>query len=433
MISVVCVYNNREALDRILLPSLRKQTNHPNNSPPNQTILLDNTEKKFRSAAEASNFGAKQATGKYIMFVHQDIELMSSTWLADTEKMLEKIPDLGIAGVIGKSNKGKTVGWICDRGLDFGTPLSKPEKAQTLDACVLIVPTKTFCRFDEATFGGWHCYDADYCVSVSKTGFGVYSLPGYVYHRSLDSTRNLSTQRGDQKKLYLKHRQTIHTTIGTVTWLSANFYPVWDFALKVYWKIFPTWVDWMKKDLKGCKSLLDIGCGYSSPIQYCDIPYKVGVEVFEPYLDESRKKAIHNEYIRSDIRGLNFGEGSFDAILASGVIEHLDSLDSSILLGRMSLWARKRVIITTPNGFISQDGYDNNLYQIHKSGWTVDELRARGYRVRGINGLKYLRGCRCQIKYKPAFLWERISDITQLFTRYCPKLAFQLYAVKEIK
>jgi hypothetical protein len=71
--------------------------------------------------------------------------------------------------------------------------------------------------------------------------------------------------------------------------------------------------------------------------------------------------------------------------------------------------------------------------QKHKSGWTVDELKNLGFKVHGINGFRRLRGYGSSIKYKPKFLWVRISDLTQKITYYYPKIAFQNLAIKEMK
>ena len=151
----------------------------------------------------------------------------------------------------------------------------------------------------------------------------------------------------------------------------------------------------------------------------------------EQYLKTSISKKIHSKYIKADIRKVNFDESSFDAVVAIEVIEHFSKKDGLILIEKMKKWSRKRIIITTPNGFIFQEGYHNNPLQKHKSGWSVKELRELGFIVYGINGWKRLRGHRGEIKYYPKLFWTIISDITQKFTYYFPELSFQLIAIKE--
>jgi hypothetical protein len=204
-------------------------------------------------------------------------------------------------------------------------------------------------------------------------------------------------------------------------------------ALKsIYEKIFPCTPYYLKRELVGCHSVLDLGCGAGSSIQYCNIPFSVGVELFEPYLEESKEKKIHNQYIKEDVRSVNFEKKSFDAVIALDVIEHLTKAEGSDLMAKMENWARKKIIIFTPNGYVEQDGYDKNEFQQHKCGWSSEELGKLGFRLYGINGPKKLRNKKGAVRYRPKFLWCRIADLAQKIVYYCPKMAFQIFAVKKI-
>lgn len=200
----------------------------------------------------------------------------------------------------------------------------------------------------------------------------------------------------------------------------------------MFQKMFPNWSKHLKKDLADCDSVLDLGCGYDSFIQYCNVPYSVGVDLHEPYIEESKRKGIHNQYIKADISQLEFEPKSFDAVIAIAVIEHMPKGDGFALIQNMEKWARKKIIITTPNGFIRHDAIHNNPRQVHISSWHTGELRELGFKVVGTFGWKPLRGYEGYPKYKPAFLWEVISGITQYVTYYCPRLAFVLHARKDL-
>lgn len=200
-----------------------------------------------------------------------------------------------------------------------------------------------------------------------------------------------------------------------------------------YRKIFPGLIKYLRRELSNCDTVLDLGCGYNSPIQYCNVSFSIGVEFFDPYLQENERKGIHNRYIKGDITKIDFKPKSFDAVIAIDVLEHLYKEDGQKLLKKMEKWARKKIIIFTPNGYVYQDGYDNNPFQEHKSGWNVEELGNLGFKIFGINGWKKLRGYRGIIKYKPTLLWTIISDLTQKITHHFPNLAFQLFSVKQIK
>jgi len=199
-----------------------------------------------------------------------------------------------------------------------------------------------------------------------------------------------------------------------------------------YRKIFSSWIESLKKNLSDCNSVLDLGCGYNSPIQYCGVFFSVGVELFEPYLSESEKKGIHNQYVRGDIQKIEFKPKFFDAVIALEVLEHLTKEEGYKLLMKMEGWARKKVIITVPNGYFWQGDYDNNLLQTHKCGWNSSELRKLGFKIYGINGWKKLRGNKGLIRHKPFFFWKIISDLSQKAIYWYPEFAFQLFAVKKI-
>ena len=200
----------------------------------------------------------------------------------------------------------------------------------------------------------------------------------------------------------------------------------------LYRKIFPGLVEYLRKELSDCTTALDLGCGCNSPIQYCNVLFSIGVELFDAYLEESKKKSIHNQYIKADITKIEFKPKSFDAILCLEVLEHLTKEEGYELIKRMKKWAKKKIIISVPNGFIEQHGYDGNPFQEHHSGWKIEEFKNLGFKVRGNNGPKFLWNG-LEIKYKPKFLWVRVSDLIQKITYYYPKAAYQLFAIKKLK
>jgi len=204
---------------------------------------------------------------------------------------------------------------------------------------------------------------------------------------------------------------------------------------KIYLNIFPTYSKELKKLMSGCNSLLDVGCGSNSPIKYIkNKPYSVGVDGFGPSLQKSKEQKIHDKYIKININKLDekIKQKSYDCVLASDVIEHFEKKQANELLKKMEKIAKKKVIIFTPNGFIPQGRFERNPWQIHKSGWNQKEMIEKGYSVIGFSGLKKLRGNFSGIKYRPKLMWRIISDITQLYTRKHPKLAFSLLCNKNI-
>lgn len=191
----------------------------------------------------------------------------------------------------------------------------------------------------------------------------------------------------------------------------------------------------LEKKLYPCKTVLDVGCGRDSPIQKIKKTFwSEGIDIFKPYIIKSKRKRIHNSYKVADIRKLDklYMPRSFDAVVALDVIEHLNKREGKKLLFAMEKIAKKMVILLTPNGVNEQDSYDDNPYQIHKSGWNRDELKKLGYKVYGLRGLKCLRNQDVSIKGKPYLLWGFLSFISEIILYPFPSLCFDLFAIKQV-
>lgn len=207
--------------------------------------------------------------------------------------------------------------------------------------------------------------------------------------------------------------------------------------------IFHTLNYCLQRELKDCESVLDLGCGSSSPLQYCsNIKYSVGVEAFSPYLEKSKRKKIHTEYIEGKIENLDFPENSFDSVIMIEVLEHLPTGIGLEILKRAEKWATKKVIVSSPNGFLPEEAVDNNPLQKHVSGWDYYKMKKLGFKSYGLAGLKFLRqkgqndttgdDLTSTIRFRPKIFWLGVAALSQLFTYFVPQAAFELFSVKKI-
>lgn len=194
----------------------------------------------------------------------------------------------------------------------------------------------------------------------------------------------------------------------------------------------------LEKELVGgnLESVLDVGCGSSSPIRSFSsrIPKTVGADGFLPSIEKSRAQGIHGDYVQvPDFAKIqdHFKPKSFDAVVALDVIEHFEKPQALEFIRKLEAIARKKVVLFTPHGFLAQGVYDGNDFQLHRCGFEVEELKALGYRVIGVHGWKPLRGEFADIRLKPKRFWTLLSWLTQPFAEKNPKAAFQLLAVKE--
>lgn len=216
--SIICVYSNYESLENNLLKGLKKQ-NYPY-----ELILIDNrNNKSFSSAASALNWGARKAKGEYLIFCHQDIVLAGKDWFKRARKILSNLNNLGIAGVAGRNDQNKRVGYIDDGwGKLWGEPFSKPQPAQTLDECLIIIPKIVFkkLKFDERNFDHWHCYAVDYALSTAEKGLKTYVLPLFIKHNTAKT--NMVDLLKYQRRVFDKHKRKHRYICTTCGFLSSQ-------------------------------------------------------------------------------------------------------------------------------------------------------------------------------------------------------------------
>jgi hypothetical protein len=213
-VSIICACNDYEKLEKYLMASLRRQHS------PYEMLIIDNQKGLYSSAAPILNRTAHQAQYDHILFVHQDVALLSDTWLIDVQNRLSSLRHPGVVGVAGKTDKGMLWASVIhgDPPCHAGPRDScKPVEVQTLDGCLLIVPRKIFERvpFDES-HKGWYLYVAGYCLDLRRKGYKSYVFPDLIYHASTGPSSPSSYEEA-VRHLVTRHKcsiETIYTTMG---------------------------------------------------------------------------------------------------------------------------------------------------------------------------------------------------------------------------
>lgn len=185
-----------------------------------------------------------------------------------------------------------------------------------------------------------------------------------------------------------------------------------------------------------CKTLLDVGCGDNSIVQFFKNKLKksTGIDIYKASVKKSIQKSIHQKYIIGDILNLNkyFKNKSFDCVLCIDVLEHLKKNEALNLIKKMENIAKKVVVIQTTNGFVKQGVFKGNKYQIHQCSFESGELKKMGYKVIGMDGPKVFRGEFASIKYHPKILLAIIINLITPIFFFFPKHSFNLLAYKKI-
>jgi hypothetical protein len=212
MLSLISVVNDPVKAQARLLTGLARQDGV------HQFVEVDNRDGRFTGAAAALNWGATQAKGEWLVFLHQDVELLSPEWLSRAEAHLNRLPAVGWCGVAGRTAAGRWRGILRDRAMIFGEPFADPIEVQTLDEVLLVHrnlgPGHSY--FDEAV-PGWHAYGVEACCTALGQGLRNYVLPLPIWHDS--NSTNLKGLREAHAYVWQKHRRAfprIYTTCGVL-------------------------------------------------------------------------------------------------------------------------------------------------------------------------------------------------------------------------
>lgn len=177
----------------------------------------------------------------------------------------------------------------------------------------------------------------------------------------------------------------------------------------------------------GDQSVLDVGCGERSPI-FCLDCYRVGIDAHRASLLQAKANNKHRDFVLAWASKLPIAPKAFDCVVALEVIEHLNKVEGYPIIRELEAIARKRVVMSTPNGFVPQHD-DQNPLQLHKSGWSAAEFEAMGYQVSGINRPRAIR-------YRPGKIHAVARDLASLLSwillRRYPDMCFQLLCVKDL-
>lgn len=175
---------------------------------------------------------------------------------------------------------------------------------------------------------------------------------------------------------------------------------------------------------RNTKSVLDVACGkgiipYILKSQFTQIERMTGIEIYDPYIEFVKERNIFDEVIKRDLTvlPLPLGDKEFDVAFCVEAIEHIEKQSAFALISEMERVARL-VILTTPNIWNENldSTLDGNMAQMHRSRWSPDDFRRRGYAVRGLG----------YFKWGPRAIRFGLNPLTYLF----PELSTNLIAIK---
>lgn len=164
----------------------------------------------YTNIAKAYNEAVTKS--ELVCYLHDDVYL-STFFIDHLEYSLSQLPpDWEVLGVAGVTGPPKQIhGYIMDRGKEWGEPLEKPVKVDTLDELLLI--TRGNIKFDEQFEQDF--YGADICI-----GRNAYVIPAFVNHNSSRPFGGRTEKFYEAERLFRnKHlnKLPIVTTCTTIT------------------------------------------------------------------------------------------------------------------------------------------------------------------------------------------------------------------------
>lgn len=150
----------------------------------------------------------------------------------------------------------------------------------------------------------------------------------------------------------------------------------------------------------------------------------VGVDIFLPFLRKVKYHRIYDDVVLCHASYFPFKDNSFDVVLASEILEHVERVEGKLLLQEAERVSRRTVIVGTPHilrkrgGLPTPEGF--NPYERHINKWSIKELRSLGYRVVGTGFL-------------PFALFPVLNSLLSPISFLIPHLSTHLIARKNVR
>ena len=157
------------------------------------------------SIAKGYNQGVRQAKGKFFLFVHADVEIITPRLLMRGALQILEKPEAGVIGVAGSSLLNQTAIWWQEGTRTLGACMHRDEqgcwytvfgrgrygRVVVLDGVFLLVSRATFEAvggFDES-LPSFHFYDIDFTLRVHLSGRANLAHPFHIVHASIGDVR----------------------------------------------------------------------------------------------------------------------------------------------------------------------------------------------------------------------------------------------------
>ncbi|MCX4744338.1 class I SAM-dependent methyltransferase [Kitasatospora sp. NBC_01287] len=126
---------------------------------------------------------------------------------------------------------------------------------------------------------------------------------------------------------------------------------------------YQSWLSELCRRVPAGSRVLDLGCGSGVPVARdltaagCQV---TGVDISDVQIRRARERVPRAEFVRADATTLDFGGGSFDAIVSFYALIHIPLEEQPPLLRKMASWLRPGGWFLGTTGHRAWTGLDEN-------------------------------------------------------------------------
>jgi predicted TPR repeat methyltransferase len=141
---------------------------------------------------------------------------------------------------------------------------------------------------------------------------------------------------------------------------------------------------WFTANESTIDTIVDIGPGSGTYIKLikeeagcCANATWIGVEIWEPYIEEYNLKNRYTRILNQDVRTIDWAALTPNVVIAGDVLEHMTKEEAIILVDKI-LSVAKTLIVSIPIRYMPQDEHAyENPHEAHiKDDWSHEEVLA---------------------------------------------------------
>lgn len=271
---------------------------------------------EYDSMAQAYNAGTEKATGKYLVYCHQDARLIDPEFTAKVTKAFTVHPNIGLMGVAGTINNKQRNVWFKESANSYLGGIKEHEDwicfgqtdcmARTIDAVFMVTDKRLM--FPEI-LPGIHLLDAWMCRQTEGMGYYNWVCDIKVHHLSPGNPNTQSFR--DNLAMYRWYWYQNQNHNGNVKADQSKLLPELSIVIAVYNNVFCTknLLEQLKTEAPGAEIIIVNNASTDGTRQWLKTQSHVKV------IDNSKNEGVS----RAWNAGLNQAQGKVLAVLNNDV------------------------------------------------------------------------------------------------------------------